>query len=415
MAAGVSVAGRGTSTDVEALPPFSTYRKVHRTMKRLALPILLLAVSSAPAQESPKTAAKPRPKPTLQYDSGDIRISLPSADDPKVQPFGPESIRAAAKYLDHGALAWMRERPCLSCHTPGAYMLDRPVLTPWLGRPEEEVHDRFVAGIQDELPATKEAGGITYYALAERAVWRAAGLVQWDKHVTGTVSEPTDRALRSMLRQQSSHGGWYMPGEVEIPYETTDFELTLHAARAIVEAPGWLAALKDSELLGRIERMKAFLAETKPRNDYERALRIGLASFLPELVSGETRASDIAMLWAKQHDDGGWCLRDMSDTRNWRTPMSDVVIKLIEGLPDAANPQSDPFMTALAIIVLRESGVAASDPRIQKGIAWLKAEQRVGGRWWMHSLYRGNYNFITYIATAKAMKALGMCGELDQK
>jgi squalene-hopene/tetraprenyl-beta-curcumene cyclase len=88
---------------------------------------------------------------------------------------------------------------------------------------------------------------------------------------------------------------------------------------------------------------------------------------------------------------------------------------LIEGLPDAADPQSDPYMTAQAIVLLRESGVSANDPRIRKGIAWLKAEQRVGGRWWMHSLYRGNYNFITYIATAKAMKALGMCGELDEK
>ena len=384
-------------------------------MKRLALPILLLAVSSVPAQEPPKTAARPRPRPTLQYDSGEIRIPIPTADDPKVKEFGPESIRAAAKYLDDGAVAWMRERTCVACHTPGAYMLDRPALTPRLGKPEEEVLGRFVAGIQDELPATKEVDGITYYTLAERAVWRAAGLVQWDRHVTGTLSDHTDRALRSMLRQQSSHGGWYMPGEVEIPYETTDFELTLHAARAIVEAPGWLATLKDAELLGRIERMKRFLAETKPRNDYERSLRIGLASFLPEIVPRETRQSDIAMLWAKQHDDGGWCTRDMSDTRNWRTPMSDFVIKLIEGLPDAADPQSDPYMTAQAIVLLRESGVPANDPRIQKGIAWLKAEQRVGGRWWMHSLYRGNYNFITYIATAKAMKALGMCGELDQK
>ena len=384
-------------------------------MERLALPILLLVVSSVRAQEPPKTAAKPRPRPTLQYDSGEIRIPVPHADDPKVREFGPGSIRAAAKYLDDGALAWMRDRTCVACHTPGAYMLDRPAITPWLGKPEEEVLGRFVAAIQDELPATRQADGITYYAYAERAVWRAAGLVQWDRHVNGKLFNHTDRALRSMLRQQSNHGGWYMPGEVEIPYVTTDFELTLHAARAIVEAPGWLATLEDAELLGRIERMKTFLAETKPRNDYERALRIGLASLLPELVPRETRESDIAMLWAKQHDDGGWCTRDMSDTRNWRTPMSDFVIKLIEGLPDAANPQSDPYMTAQAIVLLRESGVPANDPRIQQGIAWLKAEQRVGGLWWMHSLYRGNYHFITYIATAKAMRALGTCGELDRK
>ncbi len=395
-------------------------------MKRFALPIVLLAVSwvSAPAQEpSKKTVTKsrptptptPRPRPALQYDSGAIRIPVPRADDPKVREFGPESIRAAARYLDDGAVAWMREKSCLACHTPGAYMLDRPALTPWLGKPNEEVHDRFVDGISDEPPAARQAGGIRYPDQSERAVWRAAGLVQWDRHGTGKVSEPTDRALRSMLRQSASHGGWYMPGEVEIPYVTTDFELTLHAARAIVEAPGWLAALKDKDLLERIERMKTFLAETRPRNDYERALRIGLASILPELVPRETREADIAMLWAKQHDDGGWCTRDMSDTRNWRTPMSEISVKLIEGLPDAARPQSDPFMTAQAIILLRESGVPADDPRIQKGIAWLKAEQRVGGWWWMNSLYRGNYNFITYIATARAMRALGICGELDRK
>ena len=30
----------------------------------------------------------------------------------------------------------------------------------------------------------------------------------------------------------------------------------------------------------------------------------------------------------------------------------------------------------------------------------------------MHSLYRGNYYYITYIATVQAMKAFDLCGEL---
>jgi squalene-hopene/tetraprenyl-beta-curcumene cyclase len=201
-------------------------------------------------------------------------------------------------------------------------------------------------------------------------------------------------------------------GSVEIPYITTDFELTLHAARAIVDAPGWLASLKDADLLQRIDRMKAFLRDVQPRNDYERALRIDLAAMFPELVRKEDHEADIALLWSKQKPDGGWCMRDMSDTRNWRTPMTDIVVKLIESLPDAANPGSDPYMTALAIVLLRESGVPANDPRLQRGVAWLKAEQRVSGCWWMDSLYRGNYEFITYIATAKAMQALAMCGEI---
>jgi hypothetical protein len=32
----------------------------------------------------------------------------------------------------------------------------------------------------------------------------------------------------------------------------------------------------------------------------------------------------------------------------------------------------------------------------------------------MHSLYRGNYHFTTYLATAKALQALGACGEVPE-
>lgn len=93
--------------------------------------------------------------------------------------------------------------------------------------------------------------------------------------------------------------------------------------------------------------------------------------------------------------------------------MSETSVKVIEGLPDAADPQSDPYMTGLAVVLLRRSGVPAEDGRLRRAIAWLKSEQRQSGRWWMHSLYRGNYHFTTYIATTKAMQALGMCGELE--
>ncbi|MCX6906700.1 MAG: hypothetical protein NTY01_01515 [Verrucomicrobia bacterium] len=378
--------------------------------------LVLLAVSAfainATFAEEAKPAPKPTPKPPWQYDSGDIRISIPTADEPKVKRFGAESIRAAAKYLDDGALAWTRTKSCVACHTTGAYMLDRPMLTKQLGKPSEEVLTAFSASIQDKLPKTEEKAGVTYYSLTERAVWRAAGLVQWDKHVTGKTSGHADRALRSMLLQLSSHDGFYMSDQVEIPYQTTDFELSLHAARAIVEAPGWLTNLKDADLLQRIERLKTFLREVKPRHNYDRAVRIGLAAFMPEVVSKEDHAADLAMLWSKQHADGGWSTRDMSATRNWSAHMSDIAIKLIEGLPDAAKPGSDAYMTALAICLLRESGVPASDTRLKRGIAWLKSEQRISGRWWMHSLYRGNYHFTTYIATAKAMQALALCSEL---
>jgi len=70
-------------------------------------------------------------------------------------------------------------------------------------------------------------------------------------------------------------------------------------------------------------------------------------------------------------------------------------------------------MTALAIVLMRQINVPVADPRIQQRVNGLKREQRASGRWWMHSLYRGHFRYITYIATIEAIKALQLCGELD--
>ena len=56
---------------------------------RILLPILF-AISLAAAQ----TPAK-KPRPEYQYQSGDIQVSLPAADEPKVKAFGPETVKAA--------------------------------------------------------------------------------------------------------------------------------------------------------------------------------------------------------------------------------------------------------------------------------------------------------------------------------
>ncbi len=368
--------------------------------------IMLLAAS---------TAASAATAPAFQYDSGAIKISVPTAEEPKVTAFGAASIHAAAQYLDDGAHAWTREKSCVACHTTGVYMVERPFLTSWLGKPSEEVREDFIKGIPDKLPEPKTSpSGITYYPQADRSIWRAAGLAEWDKHVTHSLSDSTARALRDMLLHQSSHGGYLQLGEVEIPYVTTDFELTLEASRALVAAPGWLAGLKDEDLLHRIDKMKSFLRDSRPRNDYERALRLQLAAQMPELVPQEERAAAISLLWQKQLPDGGWSTRRMSETRNWSDHVSDKVIHLINSQPDASSPGSDAYMTAFAIVLLRENGVPASDERLRRGLAWLKGEQRASGRWWMQSLYRGNYQFITYIATCQALKALALCGELGK-
>jgi squalene-hopene/tetraprenyl-beta-curcumene cyclase len=357
-------------------------------------------------------------KPAFQYKSEGIEVSAATADEPKVKSFGPETIQAARKYLDDGAHFWVRERSCLACHSTGVYMVERAALTKQFGKPSEEVLKSFIASVP-KAPGKPGVGD------AATSVWRSSGLASWDRHVEGKLSDHTDRSLRHTLSILPDDNMYDTIKLIEIPYITTRFELTVQAMRAMVTAPGWLANLKDAGLVARIDRIKKFLREHQPLNDYELALKLQLANLMPELVSKQEREAAIEMLWQKQLPDGGWSTRRMSDLmkwrvevhpptpgRSWKEAMDPTVVKLIQNLPDAANPGSDPYMTAFAIVLLRESGVPASDKRIQRGVTWLKENQRASGRWWMYSLYRGNYNYITYIATAQVLRALALCDEL---
>ena len=365
---------------------------------------LLIAILAAIAVTS--HAAEPKPKPEFQYKSAGIEVPAATADEPRVKAFGPETIKAAAKYLDDGAHHWVREKSCIACHSTGSYMVERPVLTSLLGKPSDEVLAQFIKFI----PKPEAKTDISSFT----SVWRSSGLASWDKHVTGKLSEHTARSLQRTMTRLEPEGFFKTYKEVEIPYITTQFELTVQAARAVVAAPGWLASLKDADTLERIGRMKKFLREHQPVNDYELALKLRLASLMPELVPQAQRDAATAMLWRLQQPDGGWSTRRMSPILKWHEAVDTNTIAMLEGEPDAASPASDAYMTAFAIILLRESGVPTSDPRIQKGVAWLKTNQRVSGRWWMKSLYRDTYHYITYISTAQALRALALCGELEK-
>ena len=342
-------------------------------------------------------------KPKFQYKSVGIEVPAATADEPRVTAFGPETIKAATKYLDDGAHHWVREKSCIACHSTGVYMVERSALTKFLGKPSDEVLADFVA----EVPAAGKGDGAPI-----GSVWRSGGLASWDKHVTGTLSEPTARSLQRTMSLLSAEGFFKTYKEVEIPYITTDFELTVQAARAVTTAPGWLEKLTDADTLARVERMKKFLREHEPVNDYELALKLQLSTLMPELVPQPQRDAATTMLWRLQQPDGGWSTRRMSPLMKWHEAVDAKTAAMIEAEPDAASPASDAYMTAFAIVLLRESGVPASDERIQKAVAWLKTNQRVSGRWWMKSLYRDTYHYITYISTAQALRALALCGEL---
>jgi squalene-hopene/tetraprenyl-beta-curcumene cyclase len=356
---------------------------------------------------------KKNPPPTLQYQGDTLTVPAASPDEPRVKAFGPDSVRAARKYLDDGAQCWMESHGCIACHTSGVYMAERPGLSKRLGMPPRTVHDDFVAETPAKIAAPQlESARKSSDTHSLFAVWRSLGLAEWDQHVEGKLSAHTDRSLRDMLRLQRDNGLLQTSDDLEIPYVTTDFELTVQAARALATAPGWLKDLRDDEMRGRVARLTKALREHRPRNDFERALQLKLTHSMPDAVTAADRQAALAMLRAKQRADGGWSTRGMSAIDNWRDHAPPRVLELLRAEPDSADPASDPYMTAFAIVQMRAAGVPAADPQVRRGIAWLKAEQRQSGRWWMRSMYKHTYRFITFIATAQTLRALDACGEL---
>ncbi|MEM7561155.1 MAG: hypothetical protein AAF394_18685, partial [Planctomycetota bacterium] len=307
--------------------------------------ILFVSISATCVGKEPAKPVLPtwHPLVEFQYESDGIKIPVPTVDEARVEQFDGASVTLSVNYLQQGALAWVRERGCVNCHTTGPYMTEVPGLKKWLGEPLEEVHANFVIDIPKEIKTIKEVErkGHRYYPRSYYAVWRSAGLAEWDKHVTGELSGATKCSLEDMFERQSANGSFVTYGEVEVPHITTDFELTLQAARAVATAPGWLESIDDKELIERVQRMKDFLRDAKPKNDFDRVLRLQLSHYMPELVSAEQRQEAIELLWTNQHSDGGWSTRDMSRLDDWHYTISSKVRTLVEGLPDAEKPESD--------------------------------------------------------------------------
>jgi squalene-hopene/tetraprenyl-beta-curcumene cyclase len=176
-------------------------------------------------------------------------------------------------------------------------------------------------------------------------------------------------------------------------------------------APGWLAQQRGTPVEAKVELLENYLrAERKLQGDYDRTDLLWAATELPGLLDVKRMQTLVEMISRHQEPDGGWSIRTFALPEEWgkgnRAPRLRAEV-------DLASPPTDGHMTGLAIIVLRKAGVPASDDRIQRGIAWLKANQRSSGRWWTRSLNTDNWQFITYSGTVYPLLALSMCGELS--
>lgn len=139
------------------------------------------------------------PKP--QYRHADIEIPAFQADEPRRSEL---SVQLAEDYLRKGALAWKGSTDCISCHTTGLYLTARPQLTPFLGRPLDEMRDFFVGQLREFQ--TMPAAELKKSTRPAQVIYLAAGLAEWDAHVAKQLSKETSEALAFMFSLQETNG-----------------------------------------------------------------------------------------------------------------------------------------------------------------------------------------------------------------
>ena len=361
----------------------------------------LLILSASAAVPTPLSAAEPH-----QYSFESIAVPAATADEPRRNSV---STTLAIDHLEQGSVAWSGQRRCISCHTNGSYMLARPALTAALGTPPASTLDFFREQLQSLTAEAHES--LRTSTKPAQVIYLAAGLAEWDRHVTGTLSPDTDKALRLMFAIQEDSGSW---GTLDCwpPYESDAYHEATVAALAAATAPGWLSDVEagsDDDLKARIAQLRTYLHETPPPHDYGRVLLLQAATRFPGLVDAAGTTEIAAMIERHQRDDGGWSIRTFAAPESWgRGNRADK----LRAEPDFETPASDGHMTGLAILALREAGVPADNEGIKRGIAWLQANQRASGRWWTRSLNTDTWHFITYSGTTLPLLALQSCGAL---
>jgi squalene-hopene/tetraprenyl-beta-curcumene cyclase len=223
----------------------------------------------------------------------------------------------------------------------------------------------------------------------------ASTLALSDRRTTGKLQPATRTALARMWELQKPDGSWTWNKEDLAPLEYDDYYGAVYAALGVGQAPEGYARSKAAR--EGVARLVGYFKKTPAPNLHHKTYLLWASLGLDGLMDKAERERTLKALLALQREDGGWSLPSLG---TW---------KRNDGKPQDKNAGSDGYATGLVLYVLRQAGVAASEKPIQRGVAWLKANQRESGRWFTRSLNRDSRHYISNAGTAFAILALKAC------
>ncbi|NLX96921.1 MAG: terpene cyclase/mutase family protein [Rhodopirellula sp.] len=312
-------------------------------------------------------------------------IKAYTSDEPTRDTF---SIDAAIRFLDAAALNWQKDRKCFACHSDYAFLCTRPVVS-W----KTPAHEQ----LRSKLEYLAEHSRNVQYRVTE-AVMVASVLAQNDALTTGKLHPTTRKALDRVWTMQREDGGFDWMKYKQPPSEIDDHYGVTVAAIGVGAAPGGYAETPVAK--AGLDRIRNYFKNNPPANLHHRAMKL-LASMRVDGIMTETERQQVVNdLFALQKPDGGWGVVTMG---NWERS---------DDKPQDMK-SSDGYGTGFAVHVLRQAGIPAKAPQIQKGIGWLKTHQRASGYWFTRSMWKDSKHYVCHEGTAYAILALAACGEIE--
>jgi squalene-hopene/tetraprenyl-beta-curcumene cyclase len=314
--------------------------------------------------------------------------------------------KAAAAYLDRRQSWWMEwprarrdhETFCVSCHTAVPYALSRSALRTTLAEQAPSRNERLLLDNvtkrvrlwKEVEPFYKDADRGPYKSAESRGTESVLNALILSSHDarSGQLSNDAHTAFENMWAEQqiagNQKGAWLWLRFKNEPWEADDsdyFGATL-AAVAIGIAPGNYRA--TPEVQTSLTLLREYLnREFAVQTTINRVLLLWAAAKLPGLLEPDRQEAIIAELLEKQQADGGWSLSSLSG--DW---------KRADGTSQETT--SDGYATGLITFVLQQAAISHENAKLQRGLAWLTANQdKAEGSWAAYSLNKNKENHIS--------------------
>jgi hypothetical protein len=265
------------------------------------------------------------------------------------------AIERALPLIQKGAMGYIEQRTCFSCHHQALPMLAL-TLAKARGLPvDAEVIEEQARHTEADLAGAIEAyrtkqgqpGGVT-----------RAGYALWTLEQGGRAPNVTTGAVTEFLLQRDRDRDHWPTSPGRPPSEASSFTSTYLALRAL----GTFATAAQKERVeARRHRVREWLEHTEGKDTEDRVFRLwGLSA--AGAGAGASRSA-AEQLRTTQRPDGGWAQLD--------------------------DGSSDAYATGSALVALHQaSGLSTEDPSYRRGLAFLIAHQEPDGSWHVRSRSR---------------------------